>query len=427
MGTSGPLHDAITKLSSSHKMVEPPPFLDEKYLLFIKVVTELALQVLIIFGAVYIFAPLLPVSFEAVVLTGTVLSISFLSGFFFQEMGEEKETSFVLPTHEKKSSLVEEGEAILPPPGIPRGYSNQIGDEGNNNCWLISLLGLMDSDEQLRTYYRAPVPDDAPDDPENELRRDIKAVYEENDKSVAEETPVCPADLCESRRKVHEVAPDAIQVVGREEDAYEALVRALFPSKLLHRQQITTRYSNGETVVKEDRASVISFAIQEGGFVPSLNVFFDSDGGGAEIKRIVNREERCYHSEQQKIRYLDAPPALWLSPKRFKYTQGPDSLLTRVLSPLFPALRGKTEKIEAPLSDTPDQWRIKLVDDSDRDYRLDAFILHVGPTAQRGHYVLYRCIEDQWHLFDNHQVIPVDLPAMRAALERSYLLHYSPI
>ncbi|KAJ3035533.1 hypothetical protein HDV00_003687 [Rhizophlyctis rosea] len=106
---------------------------------------------------------------------------------------------------------------------------------------------------------------------------------------------------------------------------------------------------------------------------------------------------------QFRMKVKKLPNVLAVHLKRFKYQERLGRYIKLSYRVLFP--------LELRLFNTADD-----ATDSDRLYKLFAFIVHVGSGPYHGHYVTVVKSYDQWFLFDDDEVRPLD----EADLQRYY-------
>jgi hypothetical protein len=145
---------------------------------------------------------------------------------------------------------------------------------------------------------------------------------------------------------------------------------------------------------------------KEGGDVASdiesmLAHHFDPPAGDQKLR--VDKVEHTL--EKEELRYVEAPPALWLHLKRFN--------------------REENNKISSAVA-VPDIAHVPLSDGSVANFELDGFIVHFGNSRKDGHYIAYIRVNSTWYEMNDAKVSPISSDALAKAKSNAYFIHYSP-
>jgi len=137
-----------------------------------------------------------------------------------------------------------------------------------------------------------------------------------------------------------------------------------------------------------------------------------------------------YPIQRELQTFAQGPSSLWIMIKRFKF-ETPWDFFHWVLPSCFPAPAGQSTKLETPVL-LPDTLDITTLNEGVVQYRLDGFIVHLGKSANSGHYVSYKreqnaAGESVWYEIDDSRVTKVAGDKLTTKMAHAYMPHYSRI
>ncbi len=424
-----------------------PPELEMELVVFCKTISQLAVRTLFPLATFFMVTWVLPIAFHAVVLPAAAVGLAFLSAFFFQPENFYCPVA-IKPRERLLAPLPEPGPLLQalpppapPPPDAPRGILN-----GGNNCWLITALQLIASDRGIRRWVTNPLPPlPEPDLMVAMIHRSLQQFFEAYDLAVQQNLPVIGNPIV-----VRQALGLQNPAVGgyHQADPHEGINGILneIPQEEKIRINVRHHYSiaglppiadhpNGITEVEEDSGS-LELAIQ--GAQPNLQemiqlhcneVIRPGDDPGVEFKGVDGIVHRYRHTLIER-QFLQAPPTLRITLKRFGFQRPPKSWLSKIpyVLNLFPRLGGYILKNDSSVQ-IPLDLDVKQADGAMQRYRLKSFNCHVGATPHSGHYTAYSRRDEKWFLQNDAFVAPADQNEVERVLAsgQPYMVWYEKI
>jgi hypothetical protein len=261
-------------------------------------------------------------------------------------------------------------------PSSPKAVDQPVGlRNAGANCWANALMQLAAHVPSLGRVVRGLSPPLCP------LQACVDAMHLAK-KSGA---PVAGADSQTVREAFHAVCPAISASPGAQEDLSEAL------GLLLNRAPAD---SSCFSAVKRQGTGEERLE----GLLP-LTVF------GCSTRSLQERIRECLGASQ----FVHPPKELWLQFNRFYH----DGVVVHKLNDALPV------PLETRLpSDL-------VLSGNSADYACDAFVEHVGNSAQGGHYVAYVKTAEKWWRCSDESVVRIPAEQAAAALARSYIAHYT--
>ncbi len=417
------------------KVATPQPSFCSKLAELVGVILQVALRVLFIAGAVWMALELLPFQWSAIGVPSVAFGASILSSFFFPS---KKPPSG--PYFEQLPPLIRpiQGTQIRPqlaplPVDAPRGLINL-----KNNCSFNSLVHFLEGVPAVAAFLRHPPKPEG--GPLLKAYADFLAGY---DQALRENRT--PVDGTQNLRlALSQLTPSISPSESHQEDAPEILTQILdiLPNEYKAKVEQAIRYAVGDhpmfgfadgTSIKEDRIGYFTLELKEEMQSARLEELFahfcDFDvehppNYNVETNGVLCRsaggEPRRYRPEHTKIRFLEAPPALFFQIKRFYHYDGRfSSVLPNFLLP-------GAVKREVPV-EVPEELTIDVAGGTKRKYRLSTYVNQWGPTTESGHYTAAGIKNGQKYFMDDQSVTLADQASWDARARQAYLLCYVPV
>jgi len=149
-------------------------------------------------------------------------------------------------------------------------------------------------------------------------------------------------------------------------------------------------------------------------------------------QRAVDGIDYPYLVEREGRQFVEAPPTLWLHIKRMANIEHSGwECLQRLMSNWFSCAPVGLKKLTTPITAQP-QITIELQNGEEKQYQLNAVMVHEGPNLQIGHYISYRRVETEpgnWVWFEMNDARVRQLSDEEAArlAEQGYAYLYSVV
>lgn len=127
-----------------------------------------------------------------------------------------------------------------------------------------------------------------------------------------------------------------------------------------------------------------------------------------------------------RLTFPEAPNALRFQINRFKWIPPQPTWWSRRFPAFFSDNPGTPGKVSTPI-EVPEEITITLRNGEQKRYRLVSFINHQGESANSGHYIAGRIVNENRYIFDDMQVTLVDPAQWQERLRQAYFLSYLPV
>ena len=407
---------------SSATPLESKPYWAQPQNKKVLLIAQVAIRILVIFGAGLLSLLLFPPILNVVVLPLVVLGTAFLSMFLYVPNFKEPKANVELflgvvkPTGLVSYEWDYSVKAPIPPDAPPRGIHRGL----TMNCWLNTLLQMVRRDKRIWNWLRNPTKD----------RPLLKLIplgifVRSYDEAIIKGDPNVSMSTRLVRRALAHSGPlnEISHSSERQEDLTAGLETILnhpnCPQECHVKRLEITEYSVPEGLPPISGGSIRVKEVNDNGLIRlSLNSSNELKPLSAMISHYFKESDL---SKNGKVELEGTDGEIHLYPiheRRFEYSQTPENIWIHIHR--FKKKGGRIFKNNSPVS-VENEIQIPI-QGGFKTYRLDSFAVHRGSSLNKGHYNAHI---GPYFCDDDDPITQPDPEQRQKDLEESYLLLYS--